>query len=61
MGLDEVNGVVRALLSAVGGGLVAKGVIAASWVEPVTGGVLALISIAWSIAAKKKYKVVVEK
>jgi hypothetical protein len=51
---EQVTGIVRHALSAVGGILIAKGLISdVMWVE-LTGAGMALFSVIWSITAKKK-------
>jgi len=51
---EQVSGIVRHVLSAVGGILIAKGLLTdGTWVE-LSGAGMALFSVIWSIAAKKK-------
>lgn len=45
---------VRQVLTIVGTALVAKGYLEASDVEPIIGAVLTLVSVAWSVADKRK-------
>jgi hypothetical protein len=51
---EQITGVVRHLLTAVGGILIAKGLIAdAAWAE-LTGASLTLFGVIWSVVSKKK-------
>ena len=54
MNESMIGGLVRHLLTTAGGALVAKGVIAATAVEPIIGGLMALFGVAWSLWRKKK-------
>jgi|TARA_R110000851_G_scaffold169312_4_gene315472 hypothetical protein len=49
-----LNGLVRHILTAGGGYLVAKGMIDEGSVETVVGAVIALAGVVWSAVAKKK-------
>lgn len=51
---DEIYGVTRALLSAAGGFLVAKGVVDAQTAVSVSGAVATLVAAAWSVRSKRK-------
>lgn len=44
----------RHALNAAGAVLVSKGVLAASMIEPITGAVLLIGSVVWSVVQKKK-------
>jgi hypothetical protein len=48
-----VLGVLRAILSALGGGLVGSGVLNQDQVEPMVGGLLIFFTAIWSIVEKK--------
>jgi len=51
---EQITGVVRHLLTAVGGILIAKGLIAdVAWTE-ITGASLTLFGVIWSVVSKKK-------
>lgn len=51
---EQVSGVIRHVLSAVGGILIAKGLLSdGTWTE-LTGAGMALFSVIWSIVAKKQ-------
>lgn len=50
---EMVAGVIRAILTAAGGGLAAKGFVEASQVEPIVGAVLFLGGVLWSVWAKR--------
>lgn len=49
-----ILGIVRHVLTAAGGSLATKGVIATSEVEVVVGGLVTLIGVVWSYLDKKK-------
>lgn len=51
---EQVGGIVRAVLSAVGGYFVGKGVIDADTAAQVTGAVAVIATAVWSIVAKRK-------
>jgi hypothetical protein len=51
---DQIFGVIRHGISAIGGILIAKGLLDdGSWTE-LTGAVMALTGVIWSIVSKKK-------
>tara|TARA_R110000868_G_scaffold355367_1_gene616862 strand:+ start:126 stop:299 length:174 start_codon:yes stop_codon:yes gene_type:complete len=50
---EMILGVARHVLTALGGVLIAKGVLDAGVVEQVIGAVISLAGVAWSIWAKK--------
>jgi hypothetical protein len=54
MNWDMTAGLLRHLLTAAGGILASKGVIGASDVEIVSGAVVALAGVIWSVIAKRK-------
>ena len=51
---EQVVGVIRHVITFVGGILVVKGVVDDAMVQEVLGGVLALVGTVWSIVEKKK-------
>lgn len=51
---EQVAGVVRAVVAAVGGYLVARGVTDAETVAAVAGAVATLAAAVWSVLAKRK-------
>jgi hypothetical protein len=51
---EQIAGVVRAIVAALGGFLVAKGVADAETVAAVAGAAATLAAAAWSVLAKKK-------
>lgn len=51
---DQVLGIVRHVLTFVGGILVVKGLADDSMIQEIIGGVSALFGSVWSIVAKKK-------
>lgn len=51
---EQISGIVRAVLSALGGFLVAKGVIDAATLTAVVGAAATLAAAAWSVYSKKK-------
>ena len=53
MSSEQFGGVVRALLSALGGYLVGKGIVDANTATQITGAVATLAVAAWSVVLKK--------
>ena len=53
MNVQEVMGVVRAVLSGVGGILVTKGFLGSSEVEIVVGAVVSVATVVWSVLQKR--------
>jgi hypothetical protein len=51
---EQIAGVVRAIVAALGGFLVAKGVTDAETVAAVTGAAATLAAAVWSVLSKKK-------
>lgn len=51
--LPYVMGILRAVIAAGGGYLVNQGLINASQIEPISGAVIILATVVWSIASKK--------
>ncbi len=51
-----LNGIVRHILTAAGGALVTKGMIAQTELELAVGAVITLAGIIWSAVAKRKGK-----
>jgi hypothetical protein len=51
---DSVKSLVRHILSAAGGFLVAKGLVSADQLPEVVGAVITLVAAAWGIMSKKK-------
>jgi hypothetical protein len=51
-----VQAIVRHLLTAVGGGLVANGVVDSQSMEAITGGIIAVTGLAWSVYDKYSKK-----
>lgn len=52
--MNAVLGIIRHVLTTLGGGLVTNGTITDSMLETGVGAVLTLIAIGWSIFDKKK-------
>jgi hypothetical protein len=52
--LPQILGVMRALIAAIGGILVAHGYLEDSTVEPLVGAFVTLITAAWSVWAKHR-------
>jgi hypothetical protein len=50
---DQVLGLVRHALTAIGGAIVAKGLLEGGLAEELIGAVMTIIGAAWSFAAKK--------
>lgn len=51
---DQIAGIVRAILAAVGGYFVGQGVVDAETVTAVTGAAATLAAAIWSVASKKR-------
>jgi hypothetical protein len=51
-----LNGIVRHILTAAGGAMVARGSLAESELELAVGAVITLVGILWSAIAKRKAK-----
>lgn len=51
---EQVVGVIRHVITFVGGILVVKGILEEAMVQEVLGGVLGLLGTVWSIVDKKK-------
>lgn len=51
---EQVVGVIRHVITFVGGILVVKGILDEAMVQEVLGGVLGLVGTVWSIVDKKK-------
>lgn len=51
-----LNGVLRHVLTAAGGALVAKGVLGEGELEMVVGAIIAIAGVVWSALAKKRNK-----
>ena len=51
---DQLSGLIRHGLTALGGFLVAKGLIEDSLIQDAIGAVMTLIGVIWSVSAKKK-------
>ena len=54
MNLEQTLGIVRHTLTFVGGLLVTKGYIDETMVEAISGGVMGLIGLIWSVIIKNK-------
>lgn len=54
MNKDMILGIVRHVLTALGGALATNGTVTSSELEAGIGAVITLAGLAWSIAAKKK-------
>jgi len=51
---DSIKSLIRHVLSAAGGFLVAKGLVSADQLPEVVGAVITLVAAAWGIMSKKK-------
>lgn len=51
-----IGGLIRHLLTAAGGGLLAQGAMTSGDIEIVTGAIIALGGVAWSVFSKRKSK-----
>lgn len=54
MNKDQVLGLVRHILTLVGGVLIAKGLATEAMSEELVGSAMSLVGIVWSIVSKKK-------
>ena len=54
MNLEQTLGIVRHSLTLVGGILIAKGYIDEAMVEAISGGVVGLVGLIWSVIIKNK-------
>jgi hypothetical protein len=54
MSLDQILGIARAVLAAIGGYAVAQGVLDPAQLETVVGALLTIGTAIWSVLAKKK-------
>lgn len=59
MGSDEIGGIVRAILAAVGGILVTKGYIDNATMLAVVGALVTIVTAGWSVYQKKAAKAAV--
>jgi hypothetical protein len=50
---DQIWGIARAVLAAIGGYFVAKGTINADWLNTVLGGAGTIFVAVWSVLSKK--------
>lgn len=53
MSPDQIMGIIRAVLTFIGGTLVTQGTITSSMENQIIGGVMALVGVIWSIIAKQ--------
>lgn len=53
MNKEAILGVIRHILTAVGGSVATSGVATASDIEVIVGGVVALVGVIWSVISKK--------
>jgi hypothetical protein len=51
---EEVLGIVRHLLTFIGGGVVAKGIVSDSQLFEISGAIMTIIGSIWSVADKRK-------
>ena len=51
---DSIKSLIRHILSAAGGFLVAKGVVSADQLPEVVGAVITIVAAAWGVWSKKK-------
>jgi hypothetical protein len=54
MKVEQITGIIRHILTTVGGVLISTGVAEKDQVELIAGGVAALIGVAWSWFSKRK-------
>lgn len=60
MDVQVILTILRQITLALLGAAVAKGVIAGDLVEPIAAGVVAIVTAAWGILAKKKDRAIVK-
>lgn len=53
MNKEIVLGIVRHILTAVGGVLITKGFVDSAGLEQAIGGLVAIVGVVWSVASKK--------
>lgn len=51
--MDQIGGVLRAILGAIGGYFVAKGVVSTDMLNTIVGAVVTLVTAGWSIWTNK--------
>ena len=51
---EEVLGIVRHLLTFIGGGVVAKGIVNESQLFEISGAIMTIIGSVWSVVDKRK-------
>lgn len=51
---EQIAGIVRAVISAVGGYLIGKGIVDAATVTAVAGAAATIVAAVWSVYSKKK-------
>lgn len=54
MNSEQIGGVVRAVISAIGGYFVGKGITDAATVTAVAGAAATIVAAVWSVMAKKQ-------
>lgn len=60
MTLEMMLGVLRSIVAAVGGWLVGKGLLDASLVEQISGGLITLATAAYSVWSKTKHRLLAQ-
>lgn len=51
---EIIGGIIRALLAAFGGSLIANGLVTEADITAISGGIVTFVTIGWSIYNKKK-------
>jgi hypothetical protein len=51
---EIIGGIIRALLAAFGGTLIASGLVTEADITAISGGIITFVTVAWSIYSKKK-------
>lgn len=51
---EIIGGIIRALLAAFGGTLIANGLVTEADITAISGGIVTFVTIGWSIYSKKK-------
>jgi hypothetical protein len=54
MNKEQIFGIIRHLLTSVGGVIVTNGYISDGMVAEITGSIIAIVGVIWSVLSKKK-------
>lgn len=56
MGWDDCQGIIRHVLTTAAGGLVANGTVTSDQAQQIIGGIMAILTIAWSLYQKRQQR-----